>query len=245
MCNLYESTPRDKINMRHLVKLPEKPYPGTIAPLKPGPFVKADGASDVGQWGLIPDGSPSQRPTRTVRTAGVAKLAPMSTNNTRQDKLTHRFSIAAPIWARGQRCLIPADTFQEPYWGPLESPFAKSIARHFRRADGQPWALAGIWNDWTDPETGEVVGSYSMITQNCDTHLLLRLMHRPEVDPKTKAILPADQQDKRAVVPLEEKDWDAWLHGIPEQAMALIHLPALEVFLDSPTDPEKQVALLL
>jgi len=50
MCNLYKSTPRDVINMRHLVALPLVQYADTIAPLKPGPFVIARGASAVGQW---------------------------------------------------------------------------------------------------------------------------------------------------------------------------------------------------
>lgn len=34
--------------------------------------------------------------------------------------------------------------------------------------------LAGIWNEWVDPETGELVPSYSMLTINCDDHPLLR-----------------------------------------------------------------------
>jgi hypothetical protein len=41
MCNLYKSTPRETINMRHLVQLPEVLSADTIAPLKPGPYVMA------------------------------------------------------------------------------------------------------------------------------------------------------------------------------------------------------------
>ena len=48
-----------------------------------------------------------------------------------------------------------------------------------RRADGEPWHLAGIWNAWTDPTTGEVFESYSMLTQNCDGHPLLSRFHKP------------------------------------------------------------------
>jgi hypothetical protein len=44
-----------------------------------------------------------------------------------------------------------------------------------------------------------------MITQNCDGHPLLALMHKPEVD-KDGRVLPVNQQDKRAVVPLERAD---------------------------------------
>jgi putative SOS response-associated peptidase YedK len=34
----------------------------------------------------------------------------------------------------------------------------------FARVDGQPWVLAGLWSEWTDPVTGELVPSYTMLT---------------------------------------------------------------------------------
>jgi putative SOS response-associated peptidase YedK len=95
-------------------------------------------------------------------------------------------------WRRGQRCLIPCAWYQEPNWET-----GKNIWWRMRRADGAPWALGGIWSEWTDPASGEIVPSYSMITINCDGHPLLGRLHKP--DPK----LPDDAQDKRSVVPLE------------------------------------------
>lgn len=78
-----------------------------------------------------------------------------------------------------------------------------------------------------------------MITQNCDGHPLLGLMHKP--DPK----LPADQQDKRAVVPLERAAWDQWLHGTSVQAEGLIQVPRIELFRHGAATPGKQVKLPL
>ena len=89
--------------------------------------------------------------------------------------------------------------------------------------------------------TGEAVPSYSMLTQNCDAHPLLRLMHRPTIDPATK--LPAAIQDKRAVVPIEREHWDRWLHGTQDQARGLIALPALEQFTHGPEDSRTLVEL--
>jgi putative SOS response-associated peptidase YedK len=223
MCNLYQSTPREKINARHLVQLPLIDYGATIAPLKPGPFVKQRGASAVGQWGLIPPSSKTQKPTTSTG-------RPMSTNNARIETVATAWTYRFP-WARGQRCLIPADSYDEPYWGT-----GKNIWWRFRRADGQPWALAGIWNDWTDPDTGELVPNYSMLTQNCDGHPLLALMHKPD-----GAIPP----DKRAVVPIEEADWDQWLHGTVDQALQLVRVPPVELFSHGAADPYKQVDLPL
>jgi putative SOS response-associated peptidase YedK len=61
-------------------------------------------------------------------------------------------------WSRGQRCVIPALAFFEPNW---ES--GRHVPWIFRRADGLPWGLAGLWNLWADPQTGELVESYTMI----------------------------------------------------------------------------------
>lgn len=105
------------------------------------------------------------------------------------------------------------------------------------RADGEPWGLAGLWSEWTDPATGEVLASYTMITQNCDDTPVLNLMHRP--DPKR----PPNMQDKRTVVPLEKGDWDTWLHGTVAQADALIRVPLLERFSHCPLDSTIEMQL--
>jgi hypothetical protein len=76
-----------------------------------------------------------------------------------------------------------------------------------------------------------------MITQNCDGHPLLGLMHKP--DPK----LSPDKQDKRAMVPLERGHWDQWLNGSIEQAEALINVPDMSLFKHAAADPAKQIDL--
>ena len=67
----------------------------------------------------------------------------------------------------------------------------------FDAADSQPWHLAGLWNMWADPGTGEIHESYSMMTMNCDAHPLLRRLHKPE------PVLSADQQSKRSILAIE------------------------------------------
>ncbi len=158
----------------------------------------------VGQWGLIPWFAKTPRLT-------------YSTNNARAEELSAKSSYKLP-WGRAQRCIIPAVSFDEPCW---ES--GKNVWWRFRRADGAPWGLAGLWNVWTDKASGEVVESYTMLTLNADAHALMRRMHKP--DPK----LGPDQQDKRSVVPIELGDVDQWLAGTIDEAAALIKLPAVEV----------------
>jgi putative SOS response-associated peptidase YedK len=163
----------------------------------------------VGQWALVP---------------WFAKSAtlPYSTNNARYEELANKASYKLP-WARGQRCIIPADWFDEPCWET-----GRNVWWRFRRADGDPWGLAGLWNTWTDKATGEVVESYTMITLNADAHPLMSRMHKP--DPK----LAADKQDKRSVVPIEPEDVDQWLAGTMARAAELVRLAPVETFMAGP-----------
>jgi putative SOS response-associated peptidase YedK len=84
--------------------------------------------------------------------------------------------------------------------------------------------LAGLWNTWTDKATGEIVESYTMLTINADDHPLMSRMHKP--DPR----FPADQQDKRSVVPIEMADVEQWLRGTNDEAASLVRVAPVDVF---------------
>lgn len=76
--------------------------------------------------------------------------------------------------------------------------------------------------------SGEVYESYTMLTINADSHPLMNRMHKP--DPK----LPADQQDKRSVIPIERQDVDQWLAGTINEAQELLKLASAEFFSAGP-----------
>jgi putative SOS response-associated peptidase YedK len=195
------------------------PWPREVFPRYPGPFIRAlPGGSDagrelvVGQWSLVP---------------WFAKTARLSypTANARSEELGAKASYKLP-WARGQRCIIPALAFFEPNWET-----GRHVPWRFRRSDGQPWGLAGLWNTWVDQATGEVVESYTMLTINADAHPLMQRMHKP--DPKR----PPAMQDKRSVVPIEAADVEAWLHAPVDEAAQLVRLAPVERFVGEPEGP--------
>jgi hypothetical protein len=101
----------------------------------------------------------------------------------------------------------------------------------FKRANKNPWALAGLWNAWTDHATGEVVESYTMLTINADHHPIMKRMHKP--DPKLKP----EEQDKRSVVVIEDADIPAWLHGSQAEAGGLVKLADQTIFTAAPELP--------
>ena len=211
MCNLYHMAPRDHVEVYFRAQIPASFVAVAVGPFGTGAFLRAaPGGQELvtGQWGMIAPGS------RTRRPASRAIL----TNNARAESLDERRTYRA-AWASGQRCLIPAAWYQEPNWET-----GKHIPWRMTRADGAPWALAGIWSEWIDPVTGEIVPSYTMITVNCHGHALLGRLHKP--DPK----LPDDAQDRRSVVPLEVEQWSAWFSAPPGVAKGMLQAPPVERF---------------
>lgn len=181
-----------------------------------GPILRAvRGASDgyelvSGLWRMLP-----QPPAGSAATD-------WPTYNARCETIDSKRTFAK-AWANGQRCLIPAVWWLEPCWET-----GANVWWRFGPSDGGIGALAGIWREWVDASTGEVVTGYAMITCNADDHPLMRRMHRP--DPKRAPHL----QDKRSVVLLEPADWERWLVLPAPEAMALVTAPALEALSAEP-----------
>lgn len=208
-----------RIDRRTPWRGPKEIYPGYQAP-----FIRADRDETeprrqlvVGQWNLIP------------WFAKAAKLK-YSTSNARSEELSDKASYKLP-WARGQRCIIPAESFFEPcHEGDKHVPW------RFRPAAGGLWGLAGLWNTWTDKSTGEIVESYSMLTINADSHPLMSRMHRR--DPKR----PPNMQDKRSVIPILGEEVDLWLFGKVNDVMPLLRLYPAEIF-DARPEPKGSSAV--
>jgi putative SOS response-associated peptidase YedK len=98
---------------------------------------------------------------------------------------------------RDRRCLIIADAFIE---GPRQEKLTKPYLVYAR--DGvRPFALAGIWDEWTHPSTGEVTRSFAILT-TVSNRLMERIGHH------------------RSPIVLQEDDEQTWinsstpLHGI-------------------------------
>lgn len=228
MCNLYHLTPKGAAERAvgaagRRIKLDDY-EPHTVGPFQTGVFIRPDAddlIGNLGQWGLIRPGQtgridymqPKSEPGKKPRAPRAR-----STNNARIEGIESKPTFR-DAWRQGRRCLIPADWYQEPNWE-----LGRNAWWHLKRADGAPWFLAGLWSEWVDPASGEVVPNFTMITCNCDGHPLLGRLHKP--DPA----LPPDAQDKRAVVHIDATNWDQWLKGTIDEASELIKPQPMEVF---------------
>jgi putative SOS response-associated peptidase YedK len=85
-------------------------------------------------------------------------------------------------------------------------------------ADSNPFAIAGIWDKWTDPASGEMVVSFSMLTVNADEHPVMRQFHKAG-------------DEKRTPVIVQPEHYNLWLGAdLPTAAemMTRVNMPALK-----------------
>ncbi len=112
---------------------------------------------------------------------------------------------------RKRRCIVPADGFYE--W--RKNPDRTKTPLHIHLANHEPFALAGLYETWTDRATGEVIPSFTIITVAANT--LIRPIHErmpailgPDAE---SAWLSLDITDPAALLPL--------LAPYPADAMAM------------------------
>jgi putative SOS response-associated peptidase YedK len=128
-----------------------------VAPTQMAPLVRqgADGrAMFMARWGLIP--SWAKDPSIGNRMI-----------NARGESVAGKPAFRAAF--RRRRCLVPATGFFE--WrrsGRSKQPY------YIRLRDGEPFALAGLWELWRDPQGG-AVESFTIITT--DANESLRALH--------------------------------------------------------------------
>lgn len=122
-----------------------------VAPTKDVYVVVDDGTTrkvDAFHWGLVPFWAKSPAVGNRMINARAETLA---------EKNAYRRAFAK------RRCIIPADGFYE--WAVVEGQ-KKKQPMYVQRADGEPLAIAGLWEVWRGPEAdgGEVLRSCTIIT---------------------------------------------------------------------------------
>lgn len=236
MCNLHRLAPKDELAIylrQHVAQLalPEWPEKLDVGPFDEGVFLVSDGAGGLkgiqGQWGMIRPGQAERIEYKEFppkKPGGKPRREPMLKNNSRWETVA-KSPAFKEAWKQGRRCLVPAEWLAEPNWETQ-----KCVWWRLKRADGLPWMVAGIHNEWVDPQSGEVVPNFAFLTFNVNSHPLLNRLHRPELDPATRLPLPPEQQDKRGEASIAPQDWMRWLDGSVDEAQALLVPPPPDMF---------------
>jgi putative SOS response-associated peptidase YedK len=131
------------------------------------------------KWGLIP------------RWAKDDKIQ-YSTHNARGETFRDKPAFR-DAWKRGQRCLVITDGFYE--WKTLDAAGKKKQAYAIGMADDSPMVMAGLWETWKSPQSGEEIVTCTVIT--CEPNTAMAELH-----------------DRMPVI-LDETDWPKWLGEVP------------------------------
>jgi putative SOS response-associated peptidase YedK len=206
MCANY--TPSKRSVLRGILGFdPELPYPPEAYPSYAAPILVPSREGQgmdarLATFGLIPfwakDRSFAKR-TYNARTETIA------------EKPSFRGS-----WKARRFCLVPMERFYEPCWET-----GKAVKWSIHRKDSAPFAVAGIWDSWTDKDTGEIVMSFSMLTINGDGHPVMGRFHRPG-------------DERRSLVVVDSSNWSYWLTATTEQANALLLTMSPDEFTATP-----------
>jgi putative SOS response-associated peptidase YedK len=151
-----------------------------IAPGKPAPVITSDHPHEIQ---LFRFGITSSRMTKPGLFINACSEGDHTPNNNPPDNGAEGI-ISKPAFRkaiRNQRCLIPADAFIEgPEKEKLNKPFVVYLREKVR-----PFAFAGIWDCWKNPESGELIHSFAIITtvanelmQKIQCHRLPVILHR-------------------------------------------------------------------
>ncbi len=107
------------------------------------------------KWGLIPNWVKEKE-----RANEISKM----TLNARVETVKEKPSFKDVV--KSQRCLVIADGFYE--W---QTDGKKKIKYFIEHAEKPLFAFAGIWNSWTDKQTGEIENTFSILTQKANSFM--------------------------------------------------------------------------
>ncbi len=143
---------------------------------------------EVASWGLIPN---------WVKDREQAKKYWNNTLNARGETIFEKPSFRDA--ANHHPCLIYVDGFYEHHHFK-----GKSYPFYIQAKDYQPLILAGLWNEWLDRESGELINSFTIVTTS-GNRMLSKIHNNPKL------------QGPRMPVLLDESWAEKWLQPFVEQ----------------------------
>lgn len=176
-------------------------YPGFAAPVIVKSHQTGRVACGLAKFGLIPSWAKDDK---------IARHTYNARSETAPEKPSYRAA-----WRHRHFGLALVDNFYEPSY---ES--GKAVRWKIELTSGDPFGIACLWDRWTDPSSGELVVSFSMLTVNADEHPVMRQFHKPGDEKRTPVIIAPELHEK-------------WLSADLAQASELMtwsHMPELSAF---------------
>lgn len=203
MCTNFTPTQnRSWIEQQFNIELPHgfdaQAWPGSAAPIIVRSHQSGRIACGLARFGLIP---------HWAKGSDIARHTYNARSETASEKPSFRTA-----WRNRQFALLPVDNFFEPSYAS-----GRAVRWKISLQEGGPFCIACLWDRWTDPASGELVVSFSMLTVNADMHPVMNQFHKPG-------------DEKRTPVVIAPENHEAWLSADSALAaswMNTAHMPVL------------------
>lgn len=164
------------------------------------------------RWGLIPHW------TKTITDAEKIRK---KTFNARAESIFQKPSFRQAI--KTQRCIVPSTGFFDwRHENGKKTPYFISLKKE------DIFSIAGIYDEWKNPETGQTISTFSIITTKANP--LMRYIHNTNF--RMPVILPREEEEKWLYPILKKNDIEKMLQPIDETVMSAY--PLKNNFLQKP-----------
>jgi len=208
MCTNYAAARRDYLFRHYGIEPPESPWRDEIYKDYAAPIIRrveGERRADLATFGMVP---------RKHIPDGVRAF---DTMNARAETVRERRSFSG-AWKKLQLALIPCEAFYEPNYET-----GKAVRWRIGMADGAPFAVAGLWREWNEPE-GKA-WSFTMLTVNADHHPLMRQFHKPGDEKRSVVIVPPGEYSSWLAARSTDEA-RSFLNLFPAEAMQAVAQPA-------------------
>lgn len=215
MClNFKPSHNTEWIKNKFGVVLPEKindeVFPDYDCPIIRAAFDPGTSKCDIAHFGLIPYWTKNFKFLPTTNEATKRGKIPVKlmnqTYNAKVETIKQKPSFRT-AWSHHHFAVVIVDTFYQYCY---QTGFPKKWGIHM--PNHEPFALACLWDRWSDVEQGKDILSFAILTTDATNHPLLNQFHKPN-DPK------------RAPVIIPNTLIQEWLTASLDKANEIITLP--------------------
>jgi putative SOS response-associated peptidase YedK len=191
---------------------PPESYPGYASPIVVKSHQSQRVACGLARFGLIPSWAKDSK---------IARHTYNARSETAAEKPSYRTA-----WRQRYYGLVLVDNFFEPSYAT-----GQAVRWRIGLASSEPFGIACLWDRWTDPATGELVVSFSMLTVNADEHPVMCQFHKSGDEKRTPVIVPTDRYAEwlgaDPVKAAEMMSWSCMPELVSEPAPRLAINPAV------------------
>ena len=146
-------------------------------------------------WGLIPFWVQAKNGSEPARKAAVieAEKIRKGTYNAKAETIWVKRSYWKPI--KKQRCIIPLTGFFE--YNHIDEKI--TVPYYIFPTDDDFFSIGGIWDSWLDPETGDMLYTFSQITTEANP--MMRKIHNAGKNPFRQPFILNREDEKRWLDP--------------------------------------------